>query len=92
MTVTLELAPDVEQRLRESAAYYGQSVTEYLLTKAMLDDYADLSLSDEVLDIIRDQIALRVSGDSAVSWPEFHAGMMAKIERMKARQMAEARP
>ena len=90
MTVTLELTPDVEKLLSENATYYEQSLTDYLLTMAMLDHYTDLSLSDEVLDIIRDQIAARVSGDTGVSWPEFHVGMMAKIERNKARLMAKA--
>ncbi len=31
MSITLHLAPDVEQRLREKAARGGQSVEEYIL-------------------------------------------------------------
>ncbi len=38
MTVILELPPESEANLRERAAKYGQSVTDYLLTLSEFED------------------------------------------------------
>ena len=90
VTVTLELSPAAEARLRERAAWCGQSVINYLLTLSELEDYADLLLTAEELDIIREQIANHLADDTRVPMKEFRAEMMAKIERLKKRQGAVA--
>jgi len=43
MTLTLELSPDVEARLRTNAALHGKDVADYLLALAENDPPIDLT-------------------------------------------------
>ncbi len=49
--MTLELSPDVEERLRTNAAVHGLPVTEYLVTLAANDPVIDLSEFRDMADL-----------------------------------------
>ncbi len=50
MTLTLELSPEEEARLRTNAAMRGQEIKEYLLTLAENDRVIDLSEFEDQAD------------------------------------------
>ncbi len=50
MTLTLELSPDVEERLRTNAALHGKDVGDYLLTLAENDTPIDLTEFKDMAD------------------------------------------
>lgn len=83
MTVILEMPPASEANLRERAAKYGQSVTDYLLTLAEWEPDLDLSLSAEEVDIIEEGIAEFEAGDRGVSLEEFDEHMRATLARLR---------
>lgn len=58
MTVTLDLPPEVELRLRQKAARQGQDIEQYLRTLAEQDVRTERSpLSLEEFDAILDELA-----------------------------------
>ncbi len=83
MTVTLELSPDAEAGLRDRAALRGQSITDYLLTLAVSEDYADTSLSEEEAVVINEGLAELAAGDKGISQDEFHSHMMNTLSRLQ---------
>ena len=88
MTVILELPPESEANLRERAAKYGQSVTDYLLTLAEWEPDLDLSLSAEEVEIVKEGIADFDAGDRGVSLEEFDEHMRATLARIKHEKAA----
>ncbi len=83
MTVILELPPESEANLRERAAKYGQSVTDYLLTLSEFEDELDFSLSEEEILSVQEGLAEIEAGDKGVSMKEFHVEMMATLAHIK---------
>ena len=86
MTVTLELSPDAEAGLRSRAARRGQSLTDYLLTLAEWEDYADLSVSDEEAGVIEQGLAELAGGDKGISQEEFDSQMTSVLARLRHRK------
>ena len=83
MTVILELPPESEANLRERAAKYGQSVTDYLLTLSEFEDELDFSLSEEEILSVQQGIAEFEAGDRGVSLEEFDEHMRATLAHLK---------
>ena len=83
MTVILEMPPASEANLREKAAKYGQSVTDYLLTLSEFEDDLDLSLSEEEILSVQQGIAEIEAGDKGVSLEEFGEHMRATLAGLK---------
>ena len=88
MTLTLELSPDVEERLRSNAAVHGLPITEYLVTLAANDPAIDLSefrdMEDSVAEL-REGFADLEAGHT-ISLEELPAELAAPREARKAAQ------
>ena len=76
MTVTLELSPDVEERLRTNAAVHGLPVTEYLVTLAQNDLLIDLSEFRDMADFEESVAELREG------FADLEAGRTISLEEM----------
>ena len=83
MTVTLELSPDVEERLRTNAAVHGLPVTEYLVTLAQNDPLIDLSEFWDMADF-EDSVAELREG-----FADLEAGRTFSLEEVVAQNRAD---
>ena len=66
MTITIELAPEIEAGLRESAARHGQEVGEYL--RAVIDAHIQAVASARVVSRQPDRSLLELEGLGANLW------------------------
>ena len=83
MTLTLELAPDVEERLRTNAALHGKDVAHYLLTLAEQDTPIDLTEFKDMADF-EDSVAELHEG-----FADAEAGRTLSFEEVVARGQAK---
>jgi len=94
MTLTLELPPDVEARLRTNAALHGKDVAEYLLTLAETDPLVDLTEFKDMTDFEDSVAELRegfadLEAGRTLSFEEVVAqGQMEREERRRKRDRA----
>ena len=84
MTVTLELSPDVEERLRTNAAVHGLPITEYLVTLAANDPVIDLSEFRDMADFEESVAGIRAG------LADLEAGRTISLEEMAAELKARA--
>lgn len=84
MTLTLELPPDVEDRLRTNAALHGKPVTDYLVTLVENDPPIDLSEFRDMADF-EDAVAGVRAGLA-----DLEAGRTISLEEMAAELKARA--
>ncbi len=83
MTVTLELSPDVEERLRTNAAVHGLPITEYLVTLAANDPLIDLSEFRDMSDFENSVAELREG------FADLEAGRTFSLEEVIAQNRAD---
>lgn len=94
MTLTLELPPDVEARLRTNAALHGKDVAEYLLTLVETDPLVDLTEFKDMTDFEDSVAELRegfadLEAGRTLSFEEVVAqGQMEREERRRKRDRA----
>ena len=69
MKITLELPPEVEARLRESAARYDADAMRRLLVEALLRELPD-ALTDTAFEAVADQLADELTACRRPNAPE----------------------
>lgn len=84
MTLTLELPPDVEDRLRTNAALHGKPVTDYLVTLVENDPLIDLSEFRDMADFEESVTGVRAG------LADLEAGRTISLEEMAAELKARA--
>ncbi len=93
MTLTLELSPDVEARLKINAAVHGKNIADYLLTLAENNAPIDSTEFNDMADFqasvagIREGLADLDAGRS-ISLEEMAADLEARAEERRRRRAA----
>lgn len=95
MTLTLELSPESEARLRKNAARHGKDVADYLLTLAENDPPIDLTEFRDQADFEDSVAAIRegladLDAGRTISFEEMFAKLEADLDA-RSRQQKQRR-